>query len=103
FKVTERRVKRPQFGRRSWGHLGERRGAARDVRLQPNTSSSPPLFSIAHCPDFKSRGQHRTPDARNINNGPSHPNADVRSGSLSTEMGFPRESTSRADNRVSLA
>src|SRR4029453_7209204 len=30
-------------------------GAARDFRLQPITSSSPPLFSIAHCPDFKSR------------------------------------------------
>lgn len=83
--------KRPQFGGEAGAIGGSGAVAARDVRLQQITSSSPPLFSFAHCPDFKSRGQHRTPDPRNINNGPSHPNADVRSESLSTEMGFPRD------------
>jgi hypothetical protein len=56
FKVTERRVKRPQFGGAKLGpSRGNGAGAARGFRLQPITSSSPPLFSIAHRPDFKSR------------------------------------------------
>src|SRR4029077_1485517 len=40
---------------------GNGAGAARDVRLQPITSSSPPLFSFAHCPDFKSRDSTERP------------------------------------------
>jgi hypothetical protein len=34
---------------------GMARGAARDVRLQPIISGSPPLFTFAHRPNFKAR------------------------------------------------
>jgi hypothetical protein len=47
-------------GQRSWGLLGGMaQGRPRDFRRQPITSSSPPLFSIAHRLDFKRRTHQR--------------------------------------------
>jgi hypothetical protein len=54
-------VKRPQFGGRKLGPSGwNGAGAAHDARLQPITSSSPPLFSFAQNALISNRqlGQH---------------------------------------------
>jgi hypothetical protein len=53
----------PSWAEQSWGHLGGTpRVMVRDVRVNPITSGSQPLFSFAHSTGFKSRVSRRMPE-----------------------------------------
>jgi len=62
FKVTERRVKRPQFGGRSWGHLGERRRGGPRRSATANHIQFAAAVQFCSLSWFQIAGQHRTPE-----------------------------------------